>query len=83
MIRWASEARWEEGFPVETMRGKKALLIAGGLGIVPLRSLIVNILDEREDFDEVTILYGSKSPTTCSSATSSPSGKPAKTWTSG
>jgi len=50
------------GFPVETMRGKKALLIAGGLGIVPLRSLIVNILDEREDFGDVTILYGSKSP---------------------
>jgi sulfhydrogenase subunit gamma (sulfur reductase) len=50
------------GFPLDDMRGENVLLIAGGLGIVPLRSLIVNVLDERADFGEVTILYGCKSP---------------------
>ncbi len=50
------------GFPLEQMRGRNVLIIAGGLGIVPLRSLITNILDEREDFSNVTILYGCKTP---------------------
>ena len=50
------------GFPLDDLRGENVLLIAGGLGIVPLRSLIVNVLDERADFGEVTILYGCKSP---------------------
>lgn len=50
------------GFPLERMRGRNVLIIAGGLGIVPLRSLITNVLDERDDFGEVTVLYGCKSP---------------------
>jgi len=50
------------GFPIEAMRGHDVLLVAGGLGIAPLRSLINNIHDERSDFGKVTIIYGSKSP---------------------
>ena len=38
------------GFPFEKMRGHDILLVAGGLGIAPLRSLINNIHDERSDF---------------------------------
>ena len=38
------------------------LLVAGGLGIAPLRSLINNIHDERSEFGKVTIIYGSKNP---------------------
>jgi len=49
------------GFPFEEMRGKDVLVIAGGLGLAPLRSLIVNIHDERSDFGRLTILYGAKS----------------------
>ena len=37
-------------FPFEEMRGHDILLVAGGLGIAPLRSLINNIHDERSDF---------------------------------
>lgn len=50
------------GFPMETMRSRNVLIIAGGLGIVPLRSLIVNLIDERADFGDVTVLYGCKNP---------------------
>lgn len=50
------------GFPLDEMRGQDVLIIAGGLGIVPLRSLIVNLIDERSDFGNVTVLYGAKSP---------------------
>ncbi|GAB4252235.1 MAG: FAD/NAD(P)-binding protein [Thermoleophilia bacterium] len=51
------------GFPLDAMRGRNVLVIAGGLGIVPLRSLIINLLDERADFGDFTILYGCKNPT--------------------
>lgn len=50
------------GFPVDTMRGHDLLLVAGGLGIVPMRSLIQNVLDERQDFGRVIILYGTRTP---------------------
>ncbi|MBU2602379.1 MAG: FAD/NAD(P)-binding protein [Actinobacteria bacterium] len=50
------------GFPLEVMRDRDVLIIAGGLGIVPLRSLIGTLIDERSDFADVTILYGCKSP---------------------
>ena len=50
------------GFPVDEMRGHDILLVAGGLGIAPLRSLINNIHDERSEFGKVTIIYGSRTP---------------------
>lgn len=50
------------GFPFEKMKGHDILLVAGGLGIAPLRSLINNIHDERSEFRNVTIIYGSKTP---------------------
>ncbi len=50
------------GFPVEKMRGKDLLFAAGGLGLAPLRSLIQFVLDERESFGRVIILYGARNP---------------------
>lgn len=51
-------------FPLEEMKGKNAIFIAGGIGLAPLRSLIGYILDEkyRGDYGDVTILYGARSP---------------------
>lgn len=48
-------------FPIEEMKGKNLLFIGGGIGLAPLRSLIWNVLDWREQFAAVTILYGSRS----------------------
>ncbi|MFQ5685901.1 MAG: FAD/NAD(P)-binding protein [Candidatus Scalindua sp.] len=50
------------GFPVEEMKGKDLLFIAGGLGLAPLRSLINYVLQKRDDFAKITILYGAKNP---------------------
>ena len=50
------------GFPLDKMHGNNILIVAGGLGIVPLRSLIHYILDKRKDFAEVQILLGCKTP---------------------
>jgi len=50
------------GFPFEEMKGNDILLVAGGLGIAPLKSLINHIHDNRHEFGKVTILYGSRNP---------------------
>ncbi|HEY5506579.1 MAG TPA: FAD/NAD(P)-binding protein [Coriobacteriia bacterium] len=50
------------GFPFAEMKGHDVLLVAGGLGIAPLKSLINHIHDDRHDFGKVTILYGSRTP---------------------
>jgi sulfhydrogenase subunit gamma (sulfur reductase) len=48
-------------FPVEEMKGKNILFIAGGIGLAPVRCVIWNVLDLRKDFKDVTIVYGARS----------------------
>ncbi len=49
-------------FPVETeLKGKNLLFIAGGIGLAPLRSVINYVIDNRENYGTVDILYGSRS----------------------
>ncbi len=50
------------GFPVDRMRGRDALFVAGGLGLAPLRSLIHYALDRRQEFGHLTILIGARTP---------------------
>jgi sulfhydrogenase subunit gamma (sulfur reductase) len=50
------------GFPVEEMEGNDLLIIAGGLGMAPLRSLLWYALDHREKFGQVTLMYGARTP---------------------
>jgi sulfite reductase subunit B len=50
------------GFPVLPMEGSDILMIAGGLGLAPLRSLINYIIDNRRDFGKVDILLGCRDP---------------------
>jgi len=50
------------GFEVSEFKGKDILFIAAGLGLVPLRSLIWSVLNNRKDFGKVMILNGSTSP---------------------
>jgi len=50
------------GFPMEQLAGKDLLFIAGGIGLIPLRPLIKQVLQERVDFGKITLLYGTKTP---------------------
>lgn len=50
------------GFPYEEVFGKNLLFIGGGIGLAPLRSLINNVLDNRDNFGKVIILYGARTP---------------------
>ncbi len=50
------------GFPMEQMHGENILLIAGGLGLAPLRAPIAYVQENRNLFDTVDIIYGTKHP---------------------
>lgn len=49
-------------FPLERYRGKKLLIIGGGIGMAPLRPLINTLLKNREDYGEMLIINGARSP---------------------
>ncbi len=50
------------GFPVESdFKGKDLVFIAGGIGLAPLRSVINYVRDKRENYGNVTVIYGSRS----------------------
>ena len=50
-------------YPVDgVMRGRDIVFIAGGIGLAPLRSAIHWVLNHRQDYGKVTVLYGTKSP---------------------
>ncbi|MDI6785391.1 MAG: FAD/NAD(P)-binding protein [bacterium] len=48
-------------FPIDDMKGKNLIFVGGGIGLAPLRSLIWNCLDNRDDFKDITIIYGARS----------------------
>ncbi len=47
-------------FPVEEMKGKNIIFIAGGIGLAPVRCIIWNVLDLRKDFGDIYIIYGAR-----------------------
>jgi sulfhydrogenase subunit gamma (sulfur reductase) len=49
-------------FPMERMKRTHILLIAGGLGLAPLRAPIFYVTENRSEFRDVHILYGTKDP---------------------
>jgi sulfhydrogenase subunit gamma (sulfur reductase) len=50
------------GFPMDKLEGKDILIVAGGMGVAPLRSLLLDILDNRDKFGKLAYLHGAKTP---------------------
>lgn len=49
-------------FPVADMKGKDIVFVGGGIGMAPLRTLFLYMLDNRADFGKIRLLYGARSP---------------------
>jgi sulfhydrogenase subunit gamma (sulfur reductase) len=50
------------GFPVSALQGNDVLVVAGGIGMVPVRPLIQQIVSQRAAFGQFTIFYGMRRP---------------------
>jgi len=49
-------------FPLDFLQGKNLVFVGGGIGLAPLRSLIWNVLDNRDKYENIDIIYGARSP---------------------
>ena len=56
-VRGPFGTRW----PVEEAVGGDVILVAGGLGLAPLRPAVYQLLARRKEFGRVTLLYGARS----------------------
>jgi NAD(P)H-flavin reductase len=49
-------------FPLSQLRGKDIVIMAGGLGIVPLSSLFSALAADCDHYGRITLMYGAKEP---------------------
>lgn len=50
------------GWPLERAEGRDVLLVAGGLGLAPLRPAVMALLANRAKFGRLILLYGARQP---------------------
>jgi anaerobic sulfite reductase subunit B len=51
-------------WPVEAARGADVVVVAGGVGLAPLRETVRHLLAHRSEYGELVLLYGSRTPPT-------------------
>jgi NAD(P)H-flavin reductase len=51
-----------KGWPMEAARGRDVIVVAGGIGLAPLRPVIYEVLHHRQDYGRLIVLYGARSP---------------------
>jgi NAD(P)H-flavin reductase len=49
-------------WPITAARGKDVCIVAGGIGLAPLRPVMYAMLRERTAFERIILLYGARSP---------------------
>jgi NAD(P)H-flavin reductase len=49
-------------WPVEEAKGNDVVILAGGLGLAPLRPMIYSVLANRKHYGKVALLYGARGP---------------------
>ena len=50
------------GWPLDKAEGKNLILVAGGIGMAPLRPLLLTLLHQREKFGDITLINGARTP---------------------
>jgi NAD(P)H-flavin reductase len=49
-------------WPIQAANGSDVLLVAGGIGLAPLRPALLYALRDRRNYRDVTLLYGARTP---------------------
>lgn len=50
------------GYPIEDFAGKEVYIIGGGVGLAPIRSLFLTLIDRIKDFKKVVCRFGVRTP---------------------
>ena len=49
-------------FPYAQWKGKDVFFVGGGIGMAPIRTIMLHLLDNRQDYGNLSLLYGARSP---------------------
>lgn len=49
-------------WPVDRVMGKDVIIVAGGIGLAPLRPVLYHFLRHRRDYGQIQVLYGARMP---------------------
>lgn len=49
-------------WPIDRCKGQDVIVIAGGIGLAPLRPALYSFMENRDDFGRIVLLYGTRSP---------------------
>jgi NAD(P)H-flavin reductase len=49
-------------WPMEEAEGRDLLIIGGGIGLAPLRPAIYHAMENRDEYERVIVLYGTRTP---------------------
>jgi sulfite reductase subunit B len=51
-----------KGYPLDDFKGRQILIVGGGVGLAPLRSLILALFAQSEDFKKIHLRFGARTP---------------------
>lgn len=51
-----------KGFPLAEQRGKDLVFVAMGTGVAPLRSALRHVIKHKDDYGQLVVLYGARTP---------------------
>ncbi len=49
-------------FPYDLWKGKDLFFIGGGIGMAPIRTIMMHCLEHKQDYGTISLLYGARSP---------------------
>ena len=49
-------------FPYNDWKGKNIFFVGGGIGMAPIRTIMLHVLEHKADYGKVSLLYGARSP---------------------
>ncbi|MBX3448461.1 MAG: FAD/NAD(P)-binding protein [Planctomycetaceae bacterium] len=53
-----------QGWPIDAWVGDDIVLVAGGIGLAPMRPVIYEFLRRRAEFGQITLIHGARTPET-------------------
>ncbi len=49
-------------FPAEAWKGKDIFFVGGGIGMAPIRTIMLHLLEHKKDYGKISLLYGARTP---------------------
>jgi NAD(P)H-flavin reductase len=64
-IKMGIRGPYGRGYPIENFFEKEVLILGGGCGLAPIRSLLYTLESIKDKLEKVILCYGSKTPADC------------------